>query len=290
MFPLKVFTYRQLFLFLIMISSLLSVRDIYAGVEEVYVAKVMSNDDNAIIVRKNGEAYLIEKGIGCFSFWQYEGKKVLIVSPGLFLGIGSKLLIPENDQECRIWDSKELRTWSNAPPARTLPSKPSESLDDTTVKLVQISLQSLGFDVGSVDGKFGRKTTSALKSFQKKEKLPPSGKLNPQTYLALSKRIYQKYPNNEKKLQVAITLLTLAKGRQPSSVGSSTSDCENGHWISSVSSGGEIIILEDGSVWEVVSIDTIYTSLWLPTEDIIICNDTMINTNNGEKVGVTRLR
>ena len=55
-----------------------------AGVEAVLVKKAM--DDKAIVVRANGEMYLIEKGVGCLSLWRYEGKRVYINSPGLFLG------------------------------------------------------------------------------------------------------------------------------------------------------------------------------------------------------------
>lgn len=284
MYCSKISRHRFLVFFMIIFSSLLLATNVHAGAEEVYIAKIMDNDNKAIIVRRNGEAYLIEKGIGCISLWRYEGKKVLIISPGLFLGIGSKLLIPENGQECRIWDSKELGTW------RTLSSKPSESLDDTTVKLVQTSLKSLGFYVGPLDGKFEEGTKSALKAFQEKEKIPPTGSPDSQTYLALSKGLYEKYPNDKKMMQLALTLLNLAKKNRSSLTGLSTSSCDDGHWISSVSSGGDIVILEDSSVWQVDSIDTIYTSLWLSTESIIVCGSTMINTDNGDKVRVTRLK
>jgi len=82
--------------------------------EFVTVAKILSNDDFGIIVRSNGNAYQIEKGVGCISFWRYEGKKVLISSPGLFLGIGSELILPNDNQKCRIWDSKEIGEWHDS--------------------------------------------------------------------------------------------------------------------------------------------------------------------------------
>lgn len=78
----------------------------WAGTEWVFVSKV--DNDNAIVVRKDGSAHLIEVGTGCISLWRKEGKEVLINSPGLFLGIGSKLILPDQDQSCRIWGSKEL--------------------------------------------------------------------------------------------------------------------------------------------------------------------------------------
>lgn len=68
------------------------------------------------------------------------------------------------------------------------------------------------------------------------------------------------------------------------------SGCESGHWIQEVLSGGEIIILEDGSVWKVDSLDTIDSALWLPISDIIACDDKLINTDDKESVGAIRIR
>lgn len=161
----------------------------FAGAEWVYVFKVF--DDTAIVVRENSQAYQIEKGVGCLSLRRFEGQSALITSPGLFLGVGSNLLLPDIDQKCRIWDHEQL---------------------------------------GSIDS------------------------------LRSSKR------------------------------GSRNRRCEGGHWIDSVGSNGEIIVLEDGSIWEVDGIDTITSSLWLPISNVAVCGSTMINTDSGEKVGVTRLK
>ncbi len=79
----------------------------YAGLEQVYVAKVMV-DDKAIVVRKSGKTYLIEKGNGCDSLYRYEGRNVVIVSYGVSLSVGSSLRIPGSDEECRIWSSEEI--------------------------------------------------------------------------------------------------------------------------------------------------------------------------------------
>ena len=68
------------------------------------------------------------------------------------------------------------------------------------------------------------------------------------------------------------------------------SACEDGHWIQSVSSDGTIIKLEDGSVWEVDPVDAITSMMWLPTTEIVACDDKLINTDDGEKVDATRLK
>lgn len=68
------------------------------------------------------------------------------------------------------------------------------------------------------------------------------------------------------------------------------SDCESGHWITSVSGDGGIIVLEDGSVWLVDPFDQIDSMLWLPISDIIACYDKLINIDDGETVSARRIR
>lgn len=48
--------------------------------------------------------------------------------------------------------------------------------------------------------------------------------------------------------------------------------------------------LDDGSVWEVDSADSSTSSLWLPTTDIVACEDKLINTEDGETVEAIRLK
>jgi hypothetical protein len=65
-----------------------------------------------------------------------------------------------------------------------------------------------------------------------------------------------------------------------------------GHWIRSNANNGAMITLEDGSIWEINSIDRIDTSLWLPITDITVLrapqavgNYTylLVNKEDGEK-------
>ena len=182
-----------IFLLSIALQTFLA-QQVGAGTEYVYVQKTM--DDKAIIVRQNGDAYLIEKGVGCLSLWRFEGKTVLINSPGLFLGVGSELLIPDAQQKCRIWNSEYLgQSKTPSPPSPTSPQ--------------------------------------------------------------------QKTPN---------------------------SDCTEKHWVQSKSDDGSIIILEDGSVWEVDAIGKIYSMLWLPTQGVIVCRGKMINLSDGKTADVIRIK
>jgi peptidoglycan hydrolase-like protein with peptidoglycan-binding domain len=49
------------------------------------------------------------------------------------------------------------------------------------VRAVQEALRAKGYDPGPIDGVLGRKTASALKAFQKAEKLPVTGQLTSDT-------------------------------------------------------------------------------------------------------------
>ena len=66
-------------------------------------------------------------------------------------------------------------------------------------------------------------------------------------------------------------------------------DCEGGHWIQSISPGGEIVILDDGSIWKVEATDMIDSALWLPTTNIVVCDDKLINTDDNEIVEAVRI-
>lgn len=69
-----------------------------------------------------------------------------------------------------------------------------------------------------------------------------------------------------------------------------SSGCESGHWVESVFNDGQIVKLEDGSIWEVNPVDSIDSMLWLPTTDIIACDDKLINTDDNETVSAQRIR
>jgi len=63
------------------------------------------------------------------------------------------------------------------------------------------------------------------------------------------------------------------------------------NWIRSKANDGALIVLEDGSMWEIQLLDRIDTALWLPITNVtalvassaIECRYTLINKNNGEK-------
>jgi hypothetical protein len=63
--------------------------------------------------------------------------------------------------------------------------------------------------------------------------------------------------------------------------------CEDGLSIQEISSGGSIIILDDGSVWEMTAGDA---SGWSDGDDVVVCGNEIINTSENEKLDAHRLR
>lgn len=57
------------------------------------------------------------------------------------------------------------------------------------VKELQTKLQSLGYEVGPIDGIFGPLTEKAVKQFQKDNRIKVDGIVGPQTYDMLAKLI-----------------------------------------------------------------------------------------------------
>ena len=110
------------------------------------------------------------------------------------------------------------------------------------------------------------------------------------TLLSLAVEVLDKGSGSEDGLQVAEQLQSLTRGGTSGGTAGSQSGCEDGHWIQAVMSGGEIVKLEDGSIWEIDSIDVIDSALWLPIEEIIICGNTIINSDSGDKVSAKRLK
>lgn len=81
-----------------------------------------------------------------------------------------------------------------------------------------------------------------------------------------------------------------AKSRPTRSRRFGSSICESGHWVQSVSGNGQIVQLEDGSIWQVDAVDAIISMLWLPSDEIVVCDGKLINADDRESVEAIRIR
>jgi D-lyxose ketol-isomerase len=60
--------------------------------------------------------------------------------------------------------------------------------------------------------------------------------------------------------------------------------------VDSVLSDGEIVKLEDGSIWQIDPVDTVDSSLWRETDDVTVCEGKLVNTDDHSSVGANRLK
>jgi hypothetical protein len=246
-----------------------------AAVEQVLVVKVFQDSDKGIIQRANGEKWLIEKGTGAISFWRYEGKKALINSPGLFCGVGSSIILPDVEQQARIWKAEQLDA--------------SNTKQPTDAQLAGIALIQLGYFDPENPANGKTDPVAALKAFQKAKKLESTGKLSSETQLALAREVNAKLPATQLRTNLAVALVVSSKALAGQAGGASGADGkETG--IGSVTSDGSVVKLADGSIYEIDAIARIKTMLWLPNQRVVRYQDAILHLGKGQKVKATLLK
>jgi hypothetical protein len=259
-----------------------------AATEYVTVVKVLENDDKGVIERENGERWLIEKGVGAISFWRYEGKRVLINSPGLFCGVGSKVILPNDDQEARIWNAERLPDDVKAPAPASLGH--DEAVNAATRALAILKY----YDTNSADEE-KRDLRHALSRFQTDNSLSETNTLGPKAFVKLAELVLRERGDSVEGLGLARTLIDSAKQMKepPQSHVLPMQHTDEGlieTSIKSVTRDGTIITLTDGSIYEVDPLDRIKTSLWLPLENVLKRPGGLTNLDSGESASANILK
>ncbi|MBT73090.1 MAG: hypothetical protein CMQ15_13825 [Gammaproteobacteria bacterium] len=108
------------------------------------------------------------------------------------------------------------------------PRKPVQYAQQRTsleIYIAQLQLKKMGFDPGSIDGKWGRKTSEAVRSFQKSIGIDVTGGLDSITYYALQspKAIVT---CRQAKVEMKLCLKILAPKSQGGMAGTASNACE----------------------------------------------------------------
>jgi hypothetical protein len=274
-------------IFLLFIASLS-----YAGTEYVTLIKVMDNDDKGIIERSNGERWLIEKGVGAISFWRFEGKKILIYSPSLFCGVGSKVILPDVGQEARIWDAEQIDSGDTG----TINTEPFSVPSDTDLTI--LALVFLGYFEPEVKDSTKNDIILALMLFQQENGINQTGKLSYDTQLALSKSVAARKPVTRESLALASALLDSAKRLMSMSYDSNTPHTQEGMIETQIDGdfegweGETIVKLMNGQIWQQTEYYYYYHYAFMPKVTIIKTGTgyKMIVDGIPKAIGVTRLK
>lgn len=102
-----------------LVLPFLAVASASASAERVILRKVEKH--RVWIVRSNGMTYLVEKGLGCVSLAQHQGREIIVESPARFLGVAARLIIPDIGQDCPVIKAQEVTPAKQPqaqPPAR----------------------------------------------------------------------------------------------------------------------------------------------------------------------------
>lgn len=265
---------------------------VLCATETVKVVKVFQNDDKGIIERANGERWIIKKGTGALGFWRREGKDILIHSPASFCGAGAKLIIPDLDQEARIWSAELLSPASDAVARRSTGKVAPARPPDTRMLATSVTaLTRLNYFDPQSEADEKRDPVEALGRFKTANKVEEVG-IGPKTLAKLAELVLKKEGAEEAGLELAQNLIGFA--RDLASAGTvSTSETalpEKETFITQVSGDGEIVKLADGSVHEVDSLGRIKSMLWLPTQSVLRRDGKLLNLSSGEQVGAQLLK
>jgi hypothetical protein len=85
-----------------------------------------------------------------------------------------------------------------------------------------------------------------------------------------------------------LSVLIIASGSAVAVV--KAAECESGFSIKAVLADGKIVTLDDGSVWEVDDSDISDSSNWTVGDEIVVCSDKLVNTDEDESVDATRIK
>jgi len=278
-----------LFYLITFVTTLFPTIRLYAQTAEYVLVEKEIDDDHVIIARKNGERLLLEKWSLRFSPLTFEGKTFVADVSSLWVTIYFE------DRDSIKWSIKEnLGRISRPRPgtANAISATPSKEV----LLLVQAALTLLGYQPGPLNGIATPETTSAIKLFQKAEELPETGKVEKTTLMALTTRLYRRYPDNDKVLDVAAALLALSANPSTDNASSGVGDAEIiDSYIRGDFKGWDgdtLFLLDNGQIWQQSSYAYTYHYAYHPRA-IIYKTDSgykLMVDGVGESITVKRIR
>jgi hypothetical protein len=264
----------------------------FAGAESVLLVKVLRDDDKLIIQRRNGERWMITKGVGALAAYRYEGRMVIINSPGLFCGVGSTLVLIDDGQEARIWNAEEIGSGAGTPPVVPVRSVP---IPAATADKVAAALTLLGLHQP------GGNALTALNRYQELRKLPVEPRFTPSLFLSLANDLVRLRPATPFNVSLSQSLAADTSGCSPTTRTSayvpvalpsgniieSNIDGEFKGW-----EGDTIFKLMNGQVWQQSEYHYHYHYAYMPKIIIVATPGGYKAKVDGvsKAVGVTRLR
>lgn len=156
------------------------------------------------------------------------------------------------------------------------------------VRDIQAGLKLLGYDPGPINGKATKKTNEAMAEFAKNNKLRLDSSSQSLLVLTLALRVLES-GSSRKVQELSQRLQAVAGGIRNAQPAAPGGECTPS-WIGSVGGNGEVVVLGDGSIYEVDLASQLHVALWLPATQVLVCGNRIINKLSGQTAKTTRIK
>ena len=253
-----------------------------ALVQEVVVTH--AGTDDAVVELASGEQLWLDLHQDCLAVRGRVGWTVLLWSPQPSISTQSRLLLPEWDESCPIW---QVDTLPPAKAAKLALVAPSEGL-----RAMRQSLELLGYDCGPpAEAGWIPEAGLAFLRFRESKHLEtsPQGLRRAVTSLALDVMRGRQATGTSQRLariisdqlDALVTYLSL-----PGGVGAR---CGAPTWLRSVADEGALVTLADGSRWQPTAEQRALVAHWQDGDELVACSGRLVNARTGEMARATRL-
>jgi hypothetical protein len=252
-----------------------------AWVEEVLVTH--AGTDDAVVERASGERLWLDVHQDCLPLRGRVGWTILIWSAEPAVSTQSRLLVPDLDLSCPIW---QVDTLARAKPLKSAQSAPTEGL-----LAMRQSLELLGLDCGPPGQAWSPDVAQAFLRFREGKRLDasPQGLRRAVTSLALDVMRGRQATGTSQRLAriisdqldplVAFLLLP----------GDSGARCGAPTWVRSIAEQGALVTLADGTRWQPAATLRALVTRWQDGDEVVVCTGRLVNARTGELARATRL-
>jgi len=171
-------------------------------VELAYLVRPLDGN-RGILVRADGTAWELSKGVGCPGFEMTLGTRVLVEANGAFLRPHDSTLIFPDGQRCKVHWSRPMGPLEDVPDVDDVIAQ--ELTEDERYTLAQAALEALGYYRGAVSGVDGS-FDDALRGFKESAGLDLNTELDPATIILISRDLQILYSDDPGHLSIALTM------------------------------------------------------------------------------------
>ena len=252
-----------------------------ALIEEVLVTH--AGTDDAVIQRPSGECWWLDLRQDCFGIRNFRGRTVLLWSPTADVTTAARLLVPELDASCPIWQADTLRRDARPAYAGDVPG--------AGLRAVRHALDLLGFESGLAHPGWTPEAALALRRFCAARGLDASPDGMRRVVVALALEIVRGRRVTPDATRLARLLSEQAGLLAPylARVGDGSPPRAAPTHIDFVAPDGSLVHLGDGTRWKPLAEARPLVALWQAGDQVIASDGRIANGRTGDLARAVRL-